>query len=552
MMIDIGMLKKLGKEPVGAVAPCGGDVSYDPASEAIQAEFDKLTRASKAMTPVDWPRVVALCVEILSRKSKDFTIACRLGVGLLHTERIAGLGLGAEVLGDMIGTFWNDMHPPIGRERRRLNALAWWKEHAKTFLNTFDATDGFADDIESAAAALRRLDGILAEKIADAPGSRDLIVALERMPVATASEPDGPPERTTGSEPSIAEGVAPGEPEKSIPLAPASATTNPSSAVGGLATPSDSGITVASPPARSRDRADAALRESLDRFLRLSDMYLAFDPRAPLSYRLRRIGIWTAVEVPPRSADGQTMVAAPDPDRLGRLDRLVASRDIAKVVPDIESLVQEHIFCLDSSYLCAMALGQLGDRYDGARNAVELETLSFVKRLPGIETLCFSGGAPFAAPRTRSWLYALESSNGARRDAAASEDSVPRTISEARGQAAAGELRGGIATLSAALRAAPDGKTRFRLSTALAGLLIEGRQFAHARLQGNEIVRLIDKFDLTDWDPGQAIDGLTALLPCLTSRDDDPPLADPLRDRVHALLGRVGPDRLSMTGPIAG
>ena len=210
MMIDIGMLKKLGK---GAGrrgrAPCGGDVSYDPASEAIQAEFDKLTRASKAMTPVDWPRVVA-ARRILSRKSKDFTIACRLGVGLLHTERIAGLGLGAEVLGDMIGTFWNDMYPPIGRERRRLNALAWWKEHAKkTFLNTVDARDGFADDIESAAAALRRLDGILAEKIADAPGSRDLIVALERMPVAAASEPDGPPERTTGSEPSITEGVAP-------------------------------------------------------------------------------------------------------------------------------------------------------------------------------------------------------------------------------------------------------------------------------------------------------------------------------------------------------
>ena len=281
-------------------------------------------------------------------------------------------------------------------------------------------------------------------------------------------------------------------------------------------------------------------------------MYLAFDPRAPLSYRLRRIGIWTAVEAPPRSADGQTMVAAPDPDRLGRLDRLVALAGYRQGRSGYRVSGPGTHFSASTAVICApWRSGNWATGTTGRGTRSRTGNAVFRQRLPGIETLCFSGGAPFAAPRTRSWLYALESSNGARRDAAASEDSVPRTISKARGQAAAGELRGGIATLSAALRG-PGRQNPFSSEHGAGGLLIEGRQFAHARLQGNEIVRLIDKFDLTDWDPGQAIDGLTALLPCLTSRDDDPPLADPLRDRVHALLGRIGPDRLSMTGPIAG
>ena len=76
---------------------------------------------------------------------------------------------------------------------------------------------------------------------------------------------------------------------------------------------------------------------------------------SPLPHRPRRIGIWTSAEEPPRAADGQTMIAVLDPDRLGGLDGPIALQDIAEVVTDIESLVWEHIFWLDGGYPCAMA-----------------------------------------------------------------------------------------------------------------------------------------------------------------------------------------------------
>ena len=135
------------------------------------------------------------------------------------------------------------------------------------------------------------------------------------------------------------------------------------------------------------------------------------------------------------------MVAAPDPDRLGRLDRLVASRDIAKVVPDIESLVQEHIFCLDSSYLCAMALGQWATGTTGRGTRSNWKRCLSSKDFPALKHCVFPAARP-SRPRGRDRGLRVGVVQRRSTDAAASEDSVPRTISKARGQAAAGELRG--------------------------------------------------------------------------------------------------------------
>ncbi len=549
-MIDTHILQTLGKTPISAASPCGEAVTYDPAVDAIQTEFNKLTVASASGTPIDWPRVVALCVEILSHKAKDFTIACRLGVALPHTQGVAGLGLGARVLGDLVATFWNDMHPSVKRARRRLNAYTWWTEQATAFVDNLGAQDHPVGDIQSAAQALRDLDARFREKIADAPRLHDLVMRLEkRMPVETARESPA----SSGQDPAASGSVLRRLAGKLISIPPAYTETDQSCASHDPPSNAAPDIGAISPPAQSHDEADTMLREGLDRLLRLSDLYLTLMPQSPLPYRLRRVGIWLNVDGPPPARGGETMIAAPDPDRLEALDRLVSTQDVAGALPQIESLVQERIFWLDSSYLCARMLEKLGERYDKALKAVETATLAFVKRLPRIETLCFSGGMPFAAPRTRAWLDALDSpGNNTKSDDTAPADRVLQTIAEARSQATGGNLQAGIATLSSALRAAPDGKTRFRLHGALAGLLIEGRQFAQARLQGNEIVRLIDKFDLTDWNPAQAIDGLTTVLPCLPLPDKDPLSSncDPLRDKVHTLLGRIDPNRLSARQPV--
>lgn len=544
-MIDTHILQTLGKTPISVASPCGEDVTYDPAVDAIQAEFNKLTVASASPTPIDWPRVVALCVEILSHKAKDFTIACRLGVALPHMQGVAGLGLGARVLSDLVATVWTEMHPSMKRPRRRLNAYTWWREQAAAFVDNLGGQDPPVGDIQSAAQALRDLDAGFTKKMADAPRLHDLIMMLEkRMAVETARQSQA----SSGPDPAASGSVLRRLAGKLISIPPAHTETEQSGVVRDPPSNLAPEVGAISPPAQSRDEADTMLQELLDRFLRLSDLYLTLMPQSPLPYRLRRVGIWLNIEEPPPAKGGETMIAAPDPDRLEALNALVSTQDVARALPQIESLVQERIFWLDSSYLCARALEKLGERYDQALKAVETATLAFVNRLPHIETLCFSGGMPFAAARTRAWLDALDSLGDITEDDdSAPADPVLQTIAEAQGQATGGNLRAGIATLSSALRAAPDGETRFRLHGALAGLLIEGRQFAQARLQGHEIVRLIDKFDLTDWNPARAIDGLTTLLPCLPLPDNDTlsSKCNPLRDKVHTLLGRIDPDRLS-------
>jgi len=109
----------LGKSPINSEQPTGIDVRYDPTFEQLQAEIDKLSSPSAA-SAIDWKKVVNLASEILSEKSKDLLITSYLAVGLIHTLKMEGLGIGLKIYIDLVNQFWENLYPKKKRMRGRI------------------------------------------------------------------------------------------------------------------------------------------------------------------------------------------------------------------------------------------------------------------------------------------------------------------------------------------------------------------------------------------------------------------------------------------------
>jgi len=109
--------------PVSEDAPAGVNARYDDAYEQVDGEMQKL-QSMEGKQP-DWPLVVRLAGELLANRSKDTTMLGALCVGLLHTERYAGLAAGLLAYKKLVDTLWDQMFPPARRLRGRAGDYTW-------------------------------------------------------------------------------------------------------------------------------------------------------------------------------------------------------------------------------------------------------------------------------------------------------------------------------------------------------------------------------------------------------------------------------------------
>ena len=108
------------------LAPIAGD---DPAGQSLPFQVkEKLDEARKEVNPdlfaaddpnrpelkkADWPGVIRLCQETLSRTSKDLTTAVRLTEALTKQHDFAGLRASLALLIRMVEECWDRMYPVI-------------------------------------------------------------------------------------------------------------------------------------------------------------------------------------------------------------------------------------------------------------------------------------------------------------------------------------------------------------------------------------------------------------------------------------------------------
>ena len=520
-------IEKLGRDPISPESPAGADVRYEPEMDKLQQEIDKLSIATQAGGGIDWNQVVNLAGEILASKSKNILVAAYLGAGLVATRGLEGLGQGAAVLKDLVEQFWDTLYPPKKRLRGRIAALNWWLEQSEQYLKSYAADAPLpAALISGLMDTISGLDRSVADKTDEAPILSKLNDYLQRFPVEQPepqAAPEPEPDAQAAPAPSSPQPAAAPKPKPPQPAAPKPAAATP---VGDIASVAD---------------AERATENALLQLARVGDFLLAADIADAQAYRLNRIAAWLAVDRPPMSDKGKTMLPGPDALIRSGLDGQVAAREYEGAIQNAEGRVREFLFWLDLSRITADCLEALGGKYRIAAEAVVAETLQYTDRVPGLENLTFADGTPFADRETRAWLkrHAKTGDQPAVAGGSGMAAEVAEAAQKARELLRDQKTEEGIRLLEVKLRNTAAGQGRLLVRIALAGLLQDAARPELARPQLEAILTEIDAYHVEEWDPELATVGLSAICAGFTDEEDE----DILQQRRKALsrLARISP-----------
>lgn len=120
-------------QPIPGSDPCGADLRYQPVTaqikEARREEADLSQGVWKHDIKVaDFPLVVKLSKEALTKQGKDLQVAAWLTEALLRMEGFAGLRQALELIRRMLETYWDGVHPRPDEDGdlvMRATALRW-------------------------------------------------------------------------------------------------------------------------------------------------------------------------------------------------------------------------------------------------------------------------------------------------------------------------------------------------------------------------------------------------------------------------------------------
>ena len=510
-------LAELGKQPIPGANPVGEDARFEPEFEELDGELGKLSSPT-ASGAVDWAKVISLSTKILAEKSKNLTVATYLCIGLMQTEKLSGLAGGVHVLRDLLENFWETMYPPVKRMRGRVNAFAWWHERIDARMPDFTAETWPKEKKETFAGDLAFIDSFLAEKTEDAPilrGMNDRIAGLIEI------EPEPSPEPAEAAPP-----VAGAEAPVGAPPAKPGAKPAPASA-----------------PAPSSEGADGdgdkLLRQGFDILGRASTLLLKKEPLSIVPFRLNRIIIWLPVQNLPPATEGKTMIPPPEEQVISSLRSLYQSGNWRELMLTAEGLVRQYLFWFDLSRYVAESLDQL--RYSAIGETVARETAGFVKRLPGIEKMAFSDGAPFADDETKEWLKAAAQMGGGGGSFSSAgsgiEQIVENEIAEAQKLIMDNKMNAALNAFIVKVNQASSVRERFLWKIGLCKLLsrVKKPQLVVPYIQ--EILSILDEYKIERWEPVLAVEGLALALSGLRLQGEkkDDELIEKVLNRISAL-----------------
>src|ERR1039457_6849000 len=129
MPIDIEALL----QPIPGGLPCGADLRYHPISDQIKEARREEADISQGvwLTDVkaaDYPLVLKLCKDALTKRGKDLQIAGWMTEALLHLEGFAGLRQGLQLIYRLLDTYWDSVYPQMdddGDLELRATPLRW-------------------------------------------------------------------------------------------------------------------------------------------------------------------------------------------------------------------------------------------------------------------------------------------------------------------------------------------------------------------------------------------------------------------------------------------
>lgn len=137
-MAELKKLKEYEEALLASITennPAGEFLYYDEVYQKIQEHAradDTLPKGVWSFEEKlsDWKKVQALCIDVLTKRSKDVQIVSWLTQSLMQQHHLQGLYEGLETLRRLCMSFWRTIHPLIedGDEGFRCSALVWLNE----------------------------------------------------------------------------------------------------------------------------------------------------------------------------------------------------------------------------------------------------------------------------------------------------------------------------------------------------------------------------------------------------------------------------------------
>lgn len=351
--------------PISETTPAGDDPAYDDNFQLMREEMNKLSG-------IDTGLICSLSENVLTYLSKDIRTATFYLWARLHRDGEMGLAEGLEFLAGLMQRFSGQLHPQ--RDRSRKAALEW--------LGSSRMLDSLSLYPEVELSTLQRIVGALA-LIEQVTAQEEEDVHPQFAPLYQALE-------NRLAQCGGADSVVPQNSGEESPLSvPASSP---------LVTAVTSG----------RDLLDQA---------KLLAGFLRDQPAGWLAghHMMKSVRWDTLTQLPPLDASGRTRLTSPKPDNRAHLKRLYIQQSWLELLEQTDSLFSQGInhLWLDVQWYSWQALLKID--HDSVRADIICQDLKgLLNRMPGLESLAFNDGTPFADEVTRNWIsqHVMDNLNG--------------------------------------------------------------------------------------------------------------------------------------------
>ena len=581
-------------DPIPGPSPSGENLYYSPLYDKIKearrqeediAQGEWRVEIKKA----DYPQVIKLTTEALSKKSKDLQLAAWLTEALLRQQGAGGLADGLDLLRGLVENFWDSVYPELedGDAEMRATPLEWvgsrlgdavkhipltrsgldWFRYKDSRTVPSEA-DASASEVKANARETALAEGKMPPEEFDAAfdatptefctgvqaGFDRVLESLEALgqvcdeKFGAAAPSFGPLQTTVGevrqtvrillARRGAPEAAAPEEPVEEAPAYEEPSYEAPA------ARPAAAPVKRAAPAAEPANQDDAFARvASVARYLRTENQY------SPVPYLLLRGLRWGELLVNGSALD-ESMLEAPPTEVRRELKRLAQEGQWEEVLNTAEAAMA--MPCgrgwLDLQRYVVRACEELGSYYDPIAMAVRAELKALLENLPQIRSLTLTDDTPAANPETQAWLDGFLTTQPPAEQPTVSAPSEPAEVAAAGGSPDAYDLameamrsrrpQEAIEIMSGEIAQVRSGRLRFQRKVQLAQICMASGHEGIAFPILEEIGKEIGQRNLEDWEaPDMLAHPLVLLLRCLNKLDSSPEE----RQKVYSRICRLDP-----------
>lgn len=473
----------IASTPISETSFVGEDVRYCNEYEALEQQLAKAGSLHDNEQP-DWEAVRDGSVALLTTQSKDLRVASWLSWSLLETDGAAGLSSSLRMLNALCENHWADLHP--SKARTRIAALTWLISRLESA-----APQQLLNDEHCLIDPLQRLHATLAAQLADqAPDLQPLCRKIEGASKQSA--------KAAIAQPIVSPPVL-GSNDKTL-----SASLQP----------------VAITNAKDAHKAQRILQ---DHARPLCHWWLTENDCDLRALRLSRTLLWLPIDaLPSHDSEQKTSLRNLPSDRIASYNERLNQNQHAQLLQDVEASIARAPFWLDGQHLAWQCCEMLGA--SEAAEEIKRQLALQLQRLPGLETLRFFDGTPFAQPQTLDWI------NSRVQQHRACAQSAPITFernNSSSAQAAWDEglenaiallrkegLKAAVQQLSAQIQQARGERAAFYWRLAQARLCFQARQYELAKAQLESLHQQLQTSGLDKWEPDLNLDVLRLLHSC--------------------------------------